>query len=97
MPNYTQKSYIRKYGNKDNFMEINIIEDIKNIILQLESIGGDQQVLGSSVWANGFKVTDCINVDITLPANTNIEYNGPLSMCLGATLTVPLGTTLTIL
>ena len=96
MPNYTQKSYIRKYGNKDNFMEVNIVEDIRNIISQLATIGTDQQVLGSSIWANGFRIIGCIDEDITLPQGANIQYTGPLSMCLGSTLTVPLGTTLTI-
>ena len=47
--------------------------------------------------ANGFKVTSCLNENITLPENTTLEYVGPLSMCVGKTLTVPTTTTLTII
>ena len=32
MQNYTQKSYVRKYGNRDNFMEVNIIDDIRYLV-----------------------------------------------------------------
>jgi hypothetical protein len=96
MSNYIQKSYIPKYGNKDNFMENNIIEDISFLVSASNSGSGNQQVLGTSVWANGFRVVGCIGEDITLPENSNLEYTSPLSMCAGATLTIPVGTTLTI-
>lgn len=96
MSNYIQKSYIPKYGNKDNFMENNIIEDIRYLVGQANAGSGNQQVLGTSIWANGFRVVGCIGEDITLPANSNIEFTGPLAMCVGATLTVSAGTTLTI-
>ena len=56
--------------------------------------GGNTAV---SINANGFKVTSCLDEDITLPANATVEYVGPLAMCLGNTLTVPSTTTLTIL
>lgn len=93
---YIQKSYVPKYGNKDNFMENNIIQDITYLVEQSNSGIGNQQVLGTSVWANGFRIVGCIGEDIVLPDNSTIEFTGPLSMCLGATLTVPTGTTLTI-
>jgi hypothetical protein len=51
----------------------------------------------SSIWANGFINTGCIAADITLPDNATFEYQGPLSICTGYTLTVPAGTTLTVL
>jgi hypothetical protein len=50
----------------------------------------------SSIWANGFKVVGCINENLVLPDNSNLEYQSPLAMCVGKTLTVPAGTTLTI-
>lgn len=50
----------------------------------------------SSIWANGFKVVGCINEDLVLPDNANLEYQSPLAMCVGKTLTVPANTTLTI-
>jgi len=53
-------------------------------------------VIGSSIWANGFRVVGCIGEDITLPENSNLEFTGPLAMCVGSTLTIPVGTTLTI-
>lgn len=96
MANYIQRSYIPKYGNKDNSMENSIIEDITYLVSQSNAGSGNQQVLGTSIWANGFRIVGCIGEDITLPANANVEYTGPLSICVGATLTVPSGTTLTI-
>ena len=56
-----------------------------------------QPAITSSIWANGFTVVGCINEDITLPANSNLTYKSPLAMCVGKTLTVPVGTTLTII
>lgn len=95
MSNYIQKSYIRQFGNKQNFMETNIVEDLRYLINE-SNAGGNQQVLGASIWANSFRVVGCIGEDITLPANSNIEFTGPLAMCVGSTLTIPVGTTLTI-
>lgn len=93
---YIQKSYFKKFGNKDNSMESKIIEDITYLVEQSNSGSGNQQVLGASIWANGFRIVGCIGEDIVLPENSSIEFTGPLSMCSGATLTVPTGTTLTI-
>jgi hypothetical protein len=53
--------------------------------------------LGSSISANGFKLVSCISDDIVLPDNSIIQYPSPLIMCAGNTLTIPLGTTLTII
>ena len=92
---YLQKSYIRHFGNMQNFMETNIVEDLQYLINE-SNAGGNQQVIGSSIWANGFRVVGCIGEDITLPEISNLEFTGPLSMCVGATLTIPVGTTLTI-
>jgi hypothetical protein len=93
---YIQKSYIRQFGNKQNFMETNIVEDLQYLVDQANSGSGNQQVLGASIWANGFRIIGCIGEDITLPDNCNVEFTGPLVMCAGATLIVPAGTTLTI-
>lgn len=49
-----------------------------------------------SIYTNGFRPVGCINEDITLPENGNFEYTGLLTMCVGKSLTVPVGTTLTI-
>ena len=95
MANYIQKSYVPTFGNK-NIMTTNIVEDISFLVNESNSGAGNQQVLGTSVWANGFRVVGCIGEDITLPDNSNLEFTGPLSMCVGATLTVPVGTTLTV-
>jgi hypothetical protein len=51
----------------------------------------------ANIWANGFIPTGCLASNITLPDNSTFEYNGPLSICTGYTLTVPTGTTLTVL
>jgi hypothetical protein len=95
MANYIQKSYVPTFGNK-NIMTTNIVEDISFLVNEANSGDGNQQVLGTSVWANGFRVVGCIGEDITLPNNSKFEFTGPLSMCVGATLTVPVGTTLTV-
>jgi hypothetical protein len=60
-------------------------------------LGGSNEVLGVSIWANGFKSVGCINEDITLPTPGNFTYPSPLAMCVGKTLTIPVGTTLTII
>lgn len=59
-------------------------------------LGNPQQAVGTSIWANGFRVIGCIGENITLPDNSNIEFTGPLAICVGYTLTIPAGTTLTI-
>ena len=86
-----QRSQIKGFGQSSN--EKYIVEDINQIITELNS-GGGQQVLGTSIWANGFKIVGAITEDITLPAGVTVEYTGPLLM--SGTLTVPLGTTLNI-
>ena len=60
-------------------------------------LGGSNEILGVSIWANGFKSVGCINEDITLPTPGNFTYTSPLAMCVGKTLTIPVGTTLTII
>jgi hypothetical protein len=86
-----QRSVLTGVGQRKN--ERYIVEDIQEIVAELAS-GGNQQVLGTSIWANGFTIVGAINEDITLPENANIQYTGPLLMA--ATLTIPSGTTLTI-
>jgi hypothetical protein len=86
-----QRSSLSGFGQKAN--ERYIVEDIQQIVSELNT-GGNQQVLGTSIWANGFTIVGAINEDITLPDNATIQYTGPLLMA--ATLTIPLGTTLTI-
>ena len=68
---------------------------IADFIAQL-NIQPDVTVVGLSIWANGFRVIGCIDEDILLPDNATLEYTSPLTMCAGRTLTIPAGTTLTI-
>jgi len=68
---------------------------IADFITQL-NIEPDVAVVGLSIWANGFRVVGCIDEDIVLPDNSNLQYTSPLAMCAGKTLTIPAGTTLTI-
>jgi len=72
-----------------------LAEALQAVVAYFCANGGGNTPL--SINANGFKVTSCLNEDITLPANATVEYVGPLAMCLGNTLTVPSTTTLTIL
>jgi hypothetical protein len=51
----------------------------------------------SSIASNGFRLIGPINSNIILPDNSILEYTGPLVMGLGYSITVPLGTTLTII
>lgn len=86
-----QRSQLKGFGQSSN--EKYIVEDINQIINELNS-GGGQQVIGTSIWANGFTIVGAITEDITLPAGSTVNYTGPLLM--SATLTVPTGTTLNI-
>lgn len=45
---------------------------------------------------NGFRFIGPITSNIILPDNSTLEYTGPLVMGLGYSITIPLGTTLTI-
>jgi hypothetical protein len=87
-----QRSQLKGFGQSTN--EKYIVEDINQIITELNT-GGNQQVLGTSIWANGFTIVGAITEDITLPAGATVNYTGPLLM--SGTLTIPTGTTLNIL
>lgn len=86
---YTQKSK-RKSGSVSNKNEGLMFDDIQYIFSEL----GNNQ---NSIYANGFKVTGPIYSNISLPENTTLTYQGPLTMAAGYTLNIPSGTTLTIL
>jgi hypothetical protein len=87
-----QRSRLKGFGQSTN--EKYIVLDINDIVTELNA-GGGQQVLGTSIWANGFTIVGAITEDITLPAGATVNYTGPLLM--SGTLTVPTGTTLNIL
>ena len=90
-----QLSTYRRGGSVLERNEQLMVTDIANIISAVNE-GGTGEVLGTSIWANGFRVVGCIAENILLPENANLEYTGPLSICVGAGITVPVGTTLTI-
>jgi len=80
-----------RYGG--NYKPTGIL--VSDFIAQL-NIQPVVQTVGLSIWANGFRVVGCIDEDILLPNNANLQYTSPLTMCAGRTLTIPVGTTLTI-
>lgn len=86
-----QRSQLKGFGQSTN--EKYLVLDVNDIITEL-NLGGGQQVLGTSIWANGFTIVGAITEDITLPAGATVNYTGPLLM--SGTLTVPTGTTLNI-
>lgn len=88
-----QRSQIKGFGQSTN--EKYLVLDVNDIITEINSGSGNQQDLGTSIWANGFTIVGAITEDITLPAGATVNYTGPLIM--SGTLTVPLGTTLNIL
>ena len=90
-----QLSHYRRGGSVLERNEQLIVTDIANIIAAVNE-GGTGEVIGTSIWANGFRVVGCIGENILLPENSNLEYTGPLAMCVGSTLTIPVVTTLTI-
>jgi NADPH:quinone reductase-like Zn-dependent oxidoreductase len=90
-----QLSNYRRGGSVLEKNEQLMVTDIANIIAAVNE-GGTGEVVGTSIWANGFRVVGCIAENILLPENANLEYTGPLSICVGASITVPVGTTLTI-
>jgi hypothetical protein len=73
---------------------VSVTMTVQDFISQIPTPPGP--AVTSSIWANGFKVVGCINEDLVLPDNANLEYQSPLAMCVGKTLTVPANTTLTI-
>lgn len=87
-----QRSQLKGFGQSTN--EKYLVLDVNDIITEL-NLGGGDQVLGTSIWANGFTIVGAITEDITLPAGATVNYTGPLLM--SGTLTVPTGTTLNIL
>ena len=87
-----QRSQLKGFGQSTN--EKYIVQDINDIVTELNA-GGGQEVLGTSIWANGFTIVGAITEDITLPAASTVNYTGPLLM--SGTLTIPTGTTLNIL
>jgi hypothetical protein len=87
-----QRSQLKGFGQSTN--EKYMVLDINDIVTELNA-GGGQEVLGTSIWANGFTIVGAITEDITLPAGATVNYTGPLLM--SGTLTVPTGTTLNIL
>lgn len=91
----SQLSGYRKGGSVLERNEQLMVTDISNLINSINS-GGGEQVVGTSIWANGFKVIGCISENISLPDNSNLEFTSPLAMCAGYTLTIPTGTNLTI-
>lgn len=72
-----------------------LAQALQSIVTYFCSNGGGGTAV--SINANGFKVTSCLDEDITLPENATVEYVGPLTMCSGKTLTVPTTTTLIVL
>lgn len=90
-----QLSNYRRGGSVLERNEQLMVTDIANIIAAVND-GGTGEVVGTSIWANGFRVVGCIGENIILPDNSNLEFTGPLAMCVGYTLTIPVGTTLTI-
>jgi len=83
---------VRNETRDDKYTSVAMtIADLAN---QLNPI---QPEITANIWANGFIPTGCLASNITLPDNSTFEYNGPLSICTGYTLTVPTGTTLTVL
>jgi hypothetical protein len=84
-------------GVKDNRRDdkyLTVAMTVTDLANQLNPI---QPEITANIWANGFIPTGCLASNITLPDNSTFEYNGPLSICTGYTLTVPTGTTLTVL
>lgn len=91
-----QLSGYRKGGSVLERNEQLMVADITNLIKSVNS-GGGEQVVGTSIWANGFKLIGCIAQNIVLPTNSTLQYTSPLTMCVGYTLTIPSGTNLTII
>jgi hypothetical protein len=84
-------------GLKDNRRDDGYLAGAITLSDFIAQVSPSQPAVTSSIWVNGFKIVGCINEDVTLPANSNLTYQTPLAMCVGKTLTIPVGTTLTII
>lgn len=101
-----EKKYIKDAFNETSDL-IDVFKSIETnvvgyrnkygIVIPLSDVDNTDTTITNSIWANGFKIVGCISEDLTLPANSNLQYSSPLAMCVGYTLTVPLGTNLTII
>lgn len=93
--NNTQETYIivttaLKNGNAISFEDAIInTEDFLSYAVGTNSGGG-------SIYTNGFRIIGPLAENITLPVGANVQYTGPLAIASGYTLTIPVGTTLTI-
>lgn len=83
-----------KNSSASNRNENLIVDDIRELVSLINDPGLNSEAFMA---LNGFRVTSCISEDITLPQNATLEYDGPLQMCSGYTLTIPSGTTLNII
>lgn len=85
-----------KNSSASNRNENLIVDDIRELVSAInnQSPGVTSDEI---MYLNGFKVTSCLSENITLPSNTTLEYDGPLSMCSGYSITIPSGTTLNII
>jgi len=82
-----------KNNSGSNRNENYIVEDIREIVSILNTSGGDTT---SSILLNGFRNVGCLSGNITLPDNSTLEYDSPLEICTGSSITIPANTTLSI-
>jgi hypothetical protein len=93
--NTSNTAYVPKLNIRDVFSGTPIMNlglDASGFVVS----GSTPEIVSTSIWANGFRIVGCIGEDIVLPNNSNLEYTGPLVMCLESNLIIPSGTTLTI-
>jgi hypothetical protein len=93
------KLFFNRYTNKltykdNNGILINLLTNTDNVATK-ESV--NETISYSKAAFYGFTSTSSsINESLTLPNNSILSYTGPLILATGVVLTVPVGTTLTI-
>jgi hypothetical protein len=97
--NSSLELFFNRYTNKIAYRDANGI--LINLLLSTDDIPTKEsveQALSYSMSAfYGFVSTNSsITESLTLPDNSTLSYTGPLTLATGVVLTVPLGTTLTI-
>lgn len=97
--NIALELFFNRLTNKIAYRDANGI--LINLLLSTDDVASTEAVqtaqnYGASASYGFTNNSNSIDQDLTLPDNSNLSYQGPLTVAVGKVLTIPVGTTLTI-
>jgi hypothetical protein len=97
--NIALELFFNRRTNKIAYRDANGI--LINLLLSTDDVATTESVkiaesYGASAFYGFTRASGDITESLTLPDNSTMSYQGPLTLATGVVLTVPLGTTLTI-